>query len=185
VTADPVDPEAVDLLARAFAALGVTGRDPETARTPQRVAELYRQLFRGREPAPPPPMGLTAHESEGLVLVKDVPFYSMCAHHLLPFFGHASVAYLPRRQVVGLGAIVNVVEYFAARPQLQERLAEQVASYIDEQLQPVGVIVHLQARHMCVEMRGPARTSRVEFAAARGALVEGHQRDEFFRRLRG
>lgn len=177
--------EAVDLLARAYAALGVTGGDPETERTPERVAALYRLLFRGRDPAGAPVLSATPHAGTGLVLMRDVPFHSMCAHHLLPFFGQASVGYLPRGEIVGLSAIVDVVDYFAARPQLQERLAEQIADHIDAQLRPGGVIVHLRARHMCVEMRGPRKRSLVEYAAARGALVDGCARDEFLRRLRG
>jgi GTP cyclohydrolase IA len=176
--------DVVDLLARAFAALGITGDDPETEHTPHRVAALYAQLFRGRDPAAAPVLGLSAHAGEGLVLVKDVPFHSMCAHHLLPFFGQASVAYLPRGQVVGLGGIAGVVDYFAARPQIQERLAEQIADHLDERLQPTGVIVHLQARHMCVEMRGPRKPAVVECVAARGMLQDGPRRDEFFQRLR-
>jgi GTP cyclohydrolase IA len=181
----PPGAEVVDDLARAFAALGVTGADPETERTAERVAELYQLLFRGRDPAAAPRLSLSAHGGEGLIIVKDLPFYSMCAHHLLPFFGQASVAYLPRGQVVGLSGIVNVVDYVAARPQIQERLAEQIADFLDEKLRPGGVIVHLQARHMCVEMRGPRKPSVVECVAARGALVDGQQRDEFFRRLHG
>ena len=177
--------EAVDLLTRAYAALGITGTDPETARTPRRVAELYRELFRGRDQATAPHLRPMSHAGQGLVLVKDIPFHSMCAHHLLPFFGRASVAYLPRGHVVGLSAIVDVVDYFAARAQVQERLAEQIADHIDEELRPGGVIVHLRARHMCVEMRGPRKRSLVETVASRGEMVDGRPRDEFFRRIRG
>jgi GTP cyclohydrolase I len=180
----PPDTDAVALLQRAFAALGVTGRDPETERTAARVAELYRTLFRGRDPAAAPTLGLSPHPGEGLVLVKDLPFYSMCAHHLLPFFGQASVGYLPRGQVVGLGAIGHVVGYFAARPQIQERLAEEIADYLAVGLRPGGVIVHLAARHMCVEMRVPGKPAFVEYVAARGELVAGPTRAEFLGRLR-
>jgi len=182
---DAADPDVVDLLSRAYAALGVSGDDPETADTARRVAALYPLLFRGLDPAAVPRVSLSPHAGEGLVLVKDLPFYSMCAHHLLPFFGRAAVAYLPRGRVAGLGAIAEVVDYFAARPQLQERLVEQIADCLDEQLRPGGLIVHLQARHMCMEMRGAQKRALVEAVAARGALVHGRERDECLRRLPG
>lgn len=179
------DAEPGDLLEMAFARLGIVGADPETDRTAERVAELYRQLFRGLDPSAAPRIGLSGHPGRGPVIVKALPFHSMCAHHLLPFFGEASVGYLPRGHVVGLGAIAEVVAYFAARPQLQERLAEQVADYLAENVPSDGVIVHLQARQMCVEMRGVRKPSVVEYVAARGSFVEGPSREEFLRRLRG
>jgi GTP cyclohydrolase I len=173
----------VSHLERALELLGVRANDTETDRTPERVAELYRQLFRGLDPSAAPVPSLSPHAGTGLVVVTQLPFYSMCAHHLLPFFGHAAVGYLPRGQVVGLGAIADTVDYFAARPQLQERLTEDIAGFLDDKLGSRGLIVHLRARHMCVEMRGPRRPSFVETTAARGELVDGPLRGEFLRRV--
>jgi GTP cyclohydrolase I len=89
-----------------------------------------------------------------MVVVKDMPFYSLCEHHLLPFFGTAHVAYLPRGRVIGLSKIPRVVEMYARRLQVQERLTQQIADFLQERLQPLGVGVVLEATHLCVAMRG-------------------------------
>lgn len=179
----PAHAEVVQLFERAFLALGIHGADPEATRTPERVARLYEELFWGLDPSAAPKLSLSSHEGRDLVILRDVPFYSMCVHHLLPFFGRAAMAYRPNGQVAGLSSLVDVVQYFAARPQLQERLAEQIAAYLAEHLRPEGLIVQLVARHMCVEMRGRSRPCHVECLAARGCLVSGADRAEALRRL--
>ncbi len=179
----PPQPEVEALLRQAFQLLGIGNQDAEGARTAERVARLYRELFWGLDPSGAPEISLLPHRGQEPVILRDIPFYSMCVHHLLPFFGWAAVGYRPEGQVAGLSTIVEVIEYFAARPQLQERLAEQIADYLQEHLQPRGLVVWLRARHMCVEMRGPSRQAWVECLASRGCLVSGTDRGELLRLL--
>jgi GTP cyclohydrolase IA len=128
--------------------------DPNLAGTPERVAELYQELLAGSGTLPE----LTSFpNSEGLrepVAMRDIPVYSLCAHHWVPFFGHAVVAYVPGERIVGLSKLARVVEHFARRPQVQERLTEQIAGCLESGLQPLGVMVVIEARHLCMEMRG-------------------------------
>lgn len=124
--------------------------------TPKRVAKMYQEVFSGlgRDPKDE----FTAVFSEGheeVVLVKDIPFHSMCEHHLLPFYGVAHVAYLPSNgKVTGLSKLARAVEVASKRPQLQERLTAQIATALDEALSPEGVFVMVEAEHMCMTMRG-------------------------------
>jgi GTP cyclohydrolase IA len=145
--------------------------DPNLAGTPERVAELYLELL-GGEASPPE---LTSFpNTEGLheaVVMRDIPVYSLCAHHWLPFFGRAEVAYVPGERIVGLSKLARVVEHFARRAQVQERLTEQIAGCLDAELRPLGVRVVIEARHLCMEMRGvrlPGTVTRT--TAMRGVL---------------
>lgn len=150
--------------------------------TPKRVAEAYGEFFGGlhedplvhlRDSAPVGP-----HTGE-LVLLRDVAFRSICEHHLLPFLGTAHVAYLPNERVVGLGRLPAVVETISARPQLQERLTEEIAEALQEGLDPLGVLVILDAVHGCVGTRGPRQTtSSTVTMASRGALSDPVARAE-------
>ncbi len=115
-----------------------------------------------------------------MVSVVDTPFYSLCAHHFLPFFGSAHVAYLPGDRIVGLSKLARVVEFYARRPQVQERMTEQIIGYLERRLEPRGVMVVVQARHFCLEMRGigkPGLTTTT--SALRGAFDEERVRREF------
>ncbi|NQX12643.1 GTP cyclohydrolase I [Microbacteriaceae bacterium VKM Ac-2855] len=172
--------------------LAAIGEDPAREglqATPRRVAEAYEEFFAG--------IGddATRHLSEtfpideadagdavgpgDIVLVRDLAFRSVCEHHLLPFLGVAHVAYLPGAEVVGLGALPRVVDTIAARPQLQERLTEQIADALDAGLAPRGVLVVVDAVHGCVTSRGPRQTgSSTVTVAARGALAEPVERAE-------
>ncbi len=163
--------------------LGVDPADPHVIDTPERVAEMYLELLPGvTTPVLP---GLSTFPSSGgsadLVSVRDVPFYSLCAHHLLPFFGQAHVTYLPAERIIGLGSIADVVDHFARRPQVQERLTDQVLASLVQALAPVGALVVLRARHLCTEMRGPRRTSVLTTSAAHGVLAGPAARDVFLR----
>lgn len=125
--------------------------------TPKRVAKMYAEMFSGLKEDPKDQF--TAVFSEGheeVVLVKDIPFYSMCEHHLVPFYGVAHVAYLPGAEgkVTGLSKLARAVEVASKRPQLQERLTDQVATALEEALNPKGVFVMVEAEHMCMTMRG-------------------------------
>ncbi len=125
--------------------------------TPKRVAAAYRELFGGYDQSPEEVLGRTFEEVSGyddIVLVRDIPFFSHCEHHMLPIIGKAHVAYLPKGRVLGLSKIARVVEIFGRRLQTQENLTAQIANAIETTLQPRGVAVMIEAEHMCMEMRG-------------------------------
>lgn len=169
------------------AILGLLGldpsADPELMGTPERVAQLAIEMTAGlREPPGIKPLAHPTTE-HGLVVVRDIPFHSYCAHHLLPFFGLAHIGYVPGASIVGIGVPGRMLDHFAHRPQLQERLGEQVADFLVDELGALGVVVVIEARQLCLEMRGDRRRGVVETSAARGALVDGPVRREFFDRL--
>lgn len=125
--------------------------------TPKRVAEMYAELFSGLNIDPKSFLTVDFEEGyEEMVILRDIPFYSMCEHHLLPFYGTAHVGYIPSSggRVVGVSKLARVVEICARRPQLQERMTQQIADAIFEALQPLGVGVVIQAEHLCMIMRG-------------------------------
>jgi len=125
--------------------------------TPRRMAEMYAELFSGLDADPKAELAVDFGEGyEEMVILRDIPFYSMCEHHLLPFYGVAHVGYIPSRggRVVGVSKLARVVEICARRPQLQERMTQQIADAIFETLQPAGVAVVIQAEHLCMVMRG-------------------------------
>jgi GTP cyclohydrolase I len=125
--------------------------------TPRRVAEMYAELFSGLDVDPKSELTVDFEEGyEEMVILRDIPFYSMCEHHLLPFYGVAHVGYIPSPggRVVGVSKLARVVEICARRPQLQERMTQQIADAIFEALQPAGVAVVIQAEHLCMVMRG-------------------------------
>jgi len=155
-------------------ALGLeVGAEPELAGTPERVAEMYAELFSGLDPGAEPQLVTFPNEGGGddLVVVRDLPFHSLCVHHFVPFFGHAHVAYLPTTQIIGISGAARLLEFYARRPQLQERLGTQIADHLERILQPRGVAVVLEARHLCMEMRGVRTPGLVETRIARGALA--------------
>jgi GTP cyclohydrolase I len=169
-------------VAELIRALGLDpATEPELAATPERVADLYAEIFSGLEPgAEPQPATFAAAEagpragrrSDDVVIVRDLPFYSLCVHHFVPFFGHAHVAYLPGRRLIGLSGVARILEFYARRPQLQERLTAQVADHLVRLLKPRGVAVVIEGRHLCMEMRGVRKTGRFETRALRGALAK-------------
>ncbi len=168
-------------------ALGLDLDDPNLAGTPLRVARSYRELFAGLEAANEPELR-TFPNTEGYsepVAVTDITFHSLCAHHFLPFFGTAHVAYIPKDRVVGLSKLARVVDFFARRPQTQEALTEQVAGYLDDRLQPAGVMVVVDARHFCMEMRGVGKGgATTATSAARGAFADERRQRRFLAQLR-
>jgi GTP cyclohydrolase I len=176
-----VDPDAAERAAEQFlTALGIP-LDTESLRgTPGRMARAYAELFTPR------PFDLTTFPNdEGydeLVLARDVPVRSVCEHHLLPFVGVAHVGYLPGERILGLSKLARVVEHFACRPQVQERLTKQVADWLGEQLQPKGVGVVIEAEHTCMTLRGVrAAGSRTVTSTMLGTLRDdARSRAEFF-----
>lgn len=167
--------------------LEILGEDPKRdglAKTPERVAKAYEFLTSGYELDPKEILNDALFESSNneMVLIKDIEFYSLCEHHLLPIIGRAHVAYIPNKKVVGLSKIPRMVNIFARRLQIQEQLTEQIASAIQEVIRPLGVGVVLQARHMCMEMRGVQKiNSTTTTSALRGLFISRNDtRKEFF-----
>ncbi|THE15080.1 GTP cyclohydrolase I FolE [Bacillus timonensis] len=156
--------------------LEAIGEDPEReglVDTPKRVAKMYAEVFSGLEDDPKEYFQTVfGEEHEELVLVKDIPFFSMCEHHLVPFYGHAHVAYIPKGgKVTGLSKLARAVEAVAKRPQLQERITSTIADSIVETLQPHGVMVIIEAEHMCMTMRGVKKPgAKTVTSAVRGIL---------------
>ncbi|WP_077618609.1 GTP cyclohydrolase I FolE [Bacillus sinesaloumensis] len=141
--------------------------------TPKRVAKMYGEVFSGLQEDPKEYFQTVfGEEHEELVLVKDIPFYSMCEHHLVPFYGHAHVAYIPKGgKVTGLSKLARAVEAVAKRPQLQERITSTIADSIVETLNPHGVMVVIEAEHMCMTMRGVKKPgAKTITSAVRGLL---------------
>lgn len=158
--------------------LEAIGEDPDREglqETPRRVAEYFAEVTAGlhRDPATHLDVVFNA-EHDTMVLVKDISFHSLCEHHLLPFVGKAHVVYIPRQgRVVGLSKLARVIEDFARRPQLQERLTGQVADLLMAHLNPLGVLVVLEAEHMCMTMRGVKKPGTVTVTSAvRGSLAD-------------
>ncbi len=127
--------------------------------TPKRVAKMYAEIFSGLAMNPAEELEVMfSEEFKEMIMVKDINFYSMCEHHLLPFFGKAHVIYIPQHnKITGISKLARVVEIYARRPQLQERLTNQVADLLQERLDPRGVMVVIEAEHLCMSMRGVAK----------------------------
>ena len=179
--------------AAALSMIEAIGDDPQREglqNTPQRIAEMYAELFSGLDMDAK--TELTVGFQEGhreMVILRDIPFYSMCEHHLLPFHGVAHVGYIPNNEgrVVGVSKLARVVDVFAKRPQLQERMTTQIADAILEGLQPDGVAVVIQAEHLCMTMRGIRKPgSNVVTSATRGLFrSRAATRAEFMALLQG
>ncbi|HKH43400.1 MAG TPA: GTP cyclohydrolase I FolE [Thermoanaerobaculia bacterium] len=167
--------------------LGLDLRDPNLAETDLRVAKMYIEMFHGLAEGAEPKV-TTFPNDEGyshMVMEKQIPFYSMCAHHLVPFYGHAHIAYIPRDRIIGLSKFSRILEFYAKRPQLQERLTEQVVTYLEEKLNPLGAMVVIEARHLCVEMRGVKKPGALTVTSAlRGIFHQKTVREEFLDLLR-
>ena len=167
--------------------LEMIGEDPAREGlldTPKRVAKSLRWLTQGYRTCVEDVVGTGVFKSEGhrnMVMVRDIELYSLCEHHMLPFFGKAHVAYIPDQQIVGLSKIPRIVDVFARRLQVQERLTEQIATAIDEVLKPSGVGVVIEAYHLCMMMRGVEKqNSKTITSAVRGAFKDDAKtREEF------
>jgi GTP cyclohydrolase I len=179
--------EAATQFRAAFESLGLDMEDPNLEGTERRVVRSYHELFAGLYAEGPPDLRTFPNpERYGqMVAVTDIPFHSVCAHHLLPFFGRVHVAYLPKDRLVGLSKFARVVDFYARRPQIQERLTVQIAGLIEERLRLAGVMVVVQARHFCMEMRGVAKAGATTTTSAiRGVFSEEATRQEFLGLLR-
>lgn len=152
------------------------GEDPDReglVETPNRVARMYEEIFAGLEDNPERHLKIFNEGNiDEMVVVRDIPLYSMCEHHLLPFTGKAHIAYISKDgKVIGLSKLARIVDSFARRPQLQERLTSQIADFLEEHLNAKGVAVVIEAEHLCMTMRGArAAGSKTQTSALRGAM---------------
>jgi len=186
-----VDQDKIKLAAASI--IEAIGEDPDkesTKDTPQRIAEMYAELFSGLDADPKTELIVGFEEGHReLVILRDIPFYSMCEHHLLPFYGVVHVGYIPGvdGRVVGISKLARVVEIFARRPQLQERMTRQIADTIFEALQPDGVAVIIRAEHLCMIMRGIKKPgTNVITSAVRGTFrSKAVTRSEFLSLIQG
>jgi GTP cyclohydrolase I len=182
----PTDYERIEKLAfhvsEVMRLLNLDLTDGNLVDTPNRVAKMYLEVFgsleEGREPR------ITVFDNDehysSMVTIKDIPFYSTCAHHFVPFFGVAHVAYIPTTKIIGLSKIPRIVKFYSRMPQLQERLTEQIANYLDEKLEPRGTYVVMEARHLCMEMRGiESSGAKTVTSALRGCFAKPEIREEF------
>ena len=158
-------------------ALEAIGEDPDReglVDTPKRVADMYAELFSGLDKDPAAELSVSFDEGhQEMVIVRDIPFYSMCEHHLLPFFGVAHVGYIPsaKGKVVGISKLARVVEIVARRPQLQERMTRQIADAVFDTLEPDGAAAVIEAEHLCMMMRGVKKPgSKIITSAVRGSF---------------
>ncbi|MDD4334701.1 MAG: GTP cyclohydrolase I FolE [Eubacteriales bacterium] len=172
--------------------LEAIGEDPDREglkETPARVARMYSEIFQGLHEDPEVHLEkIFSEQHNEMVIVKDIPLYSMCEHHLLPFYGKAHVAYIPRKgNVTGLSKLARVVEGYARRPQLQERLTSQIADSIMNQLKAYGVLVVIEAEHMCMTFRGVKKPgSKTITSAVRGGFQKSEAtRAEAFSLIKG
>jgi GTP cyclohydrolase I len=177
------------LVRRMIELLGEDTQRDGLVRTPARVASTMAWLTRGYELTVAGALGNGVFEEahENMILVRDIDLYSLCEHHLLPFFGKAHIAYIPDKRIVGLSKLPRIVEVFARRLQVQERLTEQIAHAIEEALQPRGVGVVIEAFHLCMMMRGVEKqNSKTITSAIRGSFrKDARTRDEFLRLAHG
>lgn len=150
--------------------------------TPDRIARMYEEIYRGMEEDPAQHLSKTFKvQNNEIVLEKDITFYSTCEHHLMPFYGRAHIAYLPDGRVVGLSKLARTVEVYARRLQIQERMTSQIADAIMECLRPQGVMVLVEAEHMCMTMRGVSKPgSQTITTATRGCFTDNMQLQQYF-----
>lgn len=171
--------------------LTLLGEDPKREglqKTPMRVAKAMQVLTRGYTQDPHKVLtdALFEEKYNQMVIVKDIDFFSMCEHHILPFYGKAHVAYIPNGYITGLSKIARVVDIFSHRLQVQERLTEQIMQCINDTLKPQGVMVVIEAKHMCMQMRGVEKQNSITTTSAYSGVFESSKtRNEFMDLLRG
>ncbi len=167
--------------------LEVMGEDPKREGlrdTPRRVADMYQELMEGYSMSPKEILSREWNEVTGMVIAKEIDFFSLCEHHLLPFYGRVHIGYIPSRAVVGISKLVRLVDCFSKRLQLQERMTKQIVDAINENLHPYGVAVVVQARHLCMQMRGVRSGAEIVTSELRGQFERLETRNEFFEMLR-
>ncbi|HKM51091.1 MAG TPA: GTP cyclohydrolase I FolE [Candidatus Bathyarchaeia archaeon] len=180
-----MDKNRMESVTREF--LEVMGEDPKREGlrdTPRRVADMYQELMEGYSMSPKEILSREWNEVTGMVIAKEIDFFSLCEHHLLPFYGRVHIGYIPSRAVVGISKLVRLVDCFSKRLQLQERMTKQIVDAINENLHPYGVAVVVQARHLCMQMRGVRSGAEIVTSELRGQFERLETRNEFFEMLR-
>jgi GTP cyclohydrolase I len=156
--------------------------------TPKRVASMYEEIFSGvsKDPKKELKTYKTKNEDE-MIIIKDIPFYSVCEHHLLPFFGKAHIVYIPKHnKITGFSSLVRVIDVMAKRPLLQERLTHEIADFFMENLKPMGVLVVIEAEHLCLSMIGVKKPGTLTVTSAiRGVMRSAATRAEAFSLIKG
>lgn len=169
-----IEQKVVDL----FSEFGVDFNTQDTWDTPRRLVEMYKELTIGLKPMD---MNLTAFENTDkfnqMIVEQDIPYQSLCSHHMIPFFGVCHIGYLPQDKYIGLSKMARVVEYFSKKPSIQERLTQEVADFLYEHVKPFGLIVVTEGRHLCMEMRGVKKPNIcTKFSVIKGVI----DKNEFF-----
>jgi len=184
--------EVLEQLAKRYhEVLTLLGEDPTRdglQKTPMRVAKAMKVLTRGYQQDPHKVLtdALFEEKYNQMVIVKDIDFFSMCEHHMLPFYGKAHVAYIPNGYITGLSKVARVVDIYSHRLQVQERLTQQIKDCIQETLHPLGVMVVVEAKHMCMQMRGVEKQNSITTTSDfSGAFNQAKTREEFMNLLRG
>ena len=174
-------------MASIIQAIGEDYRREGLVDTPNRIAQMYDELFSGLDQNPSHVLSTSFEEGhDEMVVLKEIPFFSMCEHHFLPFYGSASIGYIPSGRVVGASKLARALDILARRPQLQERLTRQLADTIFDAMQPDGVAVVLKAEHMCMSIRGVKKLGGkvVTFASCGSIRARNEVRREFYSMLR-
>lgn len=171
--------------ARIIDHLNLNLEDEHLSETPHRIAKAFvNDIFYGLFNNPPDMKAFQANGHSQMIISKDILFYSMCSHHFLPFFGTISIGYIPDKKLAGLSKFARIVDYFARRPQVQERLSDDIVNFIQEKLQPKGVGVYISGRHLCQEQRGIRTPSTMITTSLRGSFLEsGTTKAEFLRSI--
>lgn len=180
-----MDKKKMEAVTRQF--LEVIGEDPKRQGlqdTPRRVADMYQELTEGYSTDPKAILAREWDEVSGMVVAKDIDFFSLCEHHILPFYGKVNIGYIPSKAVVGISKLVRLVDCFSKRLQLQERMTKQIADALNQNLHPHGVAVVVQARHLCMQMRGVRSNAEIVTSELRGQFEKFETRNEFFEMLR-
>ena len=187
----PIDERNPELEEHYRQILGLLGEDAEReglVKTPQRVARAMQTLTRGYRMDPKAVLNSAKFKEDysQMVIVKNIDFYSLCEHHMLPFFGKVHVAYIPNGYITGLSKIARVVDIFSHRLQVQERMTMQIKECIQETLNPLGVMVVVEAQHMCMQMRGIEKQNSITTTSDfTGAFNQAKTREEFMNLIRG
>ena len=175
---------AEDLTVSLLEAIGENPNREGLKDTPRRVADMYAELTEGYSMDPKEILSREWDEVSGMVVARNIEFFSLCEHHLLPFFGKIHIGYIPSKAVVGVSKLVRLVDCFSQRLQLQERMTKQIADALNENLHPIGVVVVVQARHQCMQMRGVKSGADILTSEIRGQFQKVETRNEFFNMLR-
>ncbi|MDO4695685.1 GTP cyclohydrolase I FolE [Porphyromonas sp.] len=188
---DEVEQKVISDLAEHYrSTINILGEDIEREgliKTPQRVAKAMRFLTQGyrQDPAAVLRSAMFREDYQQMVIVKDIDFYSMCEHHMLPFFGKAHIAYIPNKYITGLSKLPRVVDIFARRLQVQERLTTEIKDCIQDTLNPMGVMVVIEAQHMCMQMRGVQKQNSITTTSDfTGVFQDQRTREEFMSLIR-